>query len=1053
MKRLLAALALAALLGAAGPLPAEDVPHLEFVRELRTRYPDLALEYLDKLRQSNPPPDVAAAIPLELAKVHLDLATGEADARRRADLYEKARAEFKEFIDKNPANVRVADAKVEMARVTALQAKAQLSRALTEEDGAVREKGALEARQTFLQAKDQMQAAADQLGRDLQKYADPKTPQEKDAKRALQQAHLQAQLDLGVNLIDQADTYVNEGNADVALARSKVINQAQAALNAVAKDAELTNPIQWQARAWLAYCDVQNGDPGKAMRNLDAVIDRTEPGTAAGRRLAYFFKLRILLDPPANPKEADLATARKAAETWIADYRNYLGTPEGCGVRYYLADVLFRQAADVKDKAARTKDLNRARDLALELTKLDNEYTLRARRLGINIIGAEGGFNKDIAKLSTFEECLIRAEYEGSQAEELSRKQADMKPDVFDKEWNARINNAVASLKLALDFAGRSGAKVSPAESGKARSMLCGYYLFTKKYPEAVAVGEDAARTVPPTAQSAKTAEYVIEAYNDMIGDKLRTGTTLAELSEKGGLVDRMDELAQFMIKQWPDDSPGDVARHMRGLLLIKQKKLPEAVELLAKISPRYPSLIYVKSSLALAANQVAQDREALAKAEPDKSKKEQLTKEQGQFEQQALDALKSMPPLPPHADALTGRLYIKSKIDLASAYYRRKDYAEIDKVVDPILADLAAGKIKVNAAGENPKPDQPTPAEEARDSLLLVKLYGKYGIADAEFTAGHAAKVKEITDPIVDEIREGKHAELNNNPALRWGLMGLALRVSIQQGNTDRALQIYDAARKFGGGKEEKAGSSKVILLQIAGMVKDQAREAHKKKDEEALKKYTQFLDKLKDGEKDPTPEFRRVMAEAYAALGQHDAAIEQARLVPEPTGEPKDGPKASNYRFSRILIVRELRLAGKKDEAKLELDAFKKQDWSKDAQGKDHPEVVKEAIHQDPPGKAYGKWSALVTQLGQKIQQPGVKEQYFECYFYMVQSMVEFANEPANAKKKDDYMKRAAGLITKLEGPWPDLGGDESKARFTDLLDREPALKEQYEKAKGTK
>ena len=129
MKCLLAVFALAALLSVAVPSRADEVPHLEFVSELRARYPDLALEYLDKLSKSNPSPDVAAVIPLELAKVHLDLASAEIDANRRLVLYDKARQEFQQFIDKNPSNVLVADARVDLARVTALQAKAQLTRA------------------------------------------------------------------------------------------------------------------------------------------------------------------------------------------------------------------------------------------------------------------------------------------------------------------------------------------------------------------------------------------------------------------------------------------------------------------------------------------------------------------------------------------------------------------------------------------------------------------------------------------------------------------------------------------------------------------------------------------------------------------------------------------------------------------------------------------------------------------------------------------------------------------------------------------------------------
>src|SRR5215475_4110839 len=196
MKRPLTLLALTAVLAAAGPLPADEVPHLEFVRELRSRYPDLALEYLNNLRQANPPPDVAAVIPLELAKVRLDLATTEADSGRRLDLYNKARAEIQEFIDKNPNNPLVGDARLEVARVTVLQGKTQVSRALTQDDVAARQREALPARQTFLQANAQLKAVADLLDKQIQATDDPKT------KRTLEQARLQADMDIGLNYID-----------------------------------------------------------------------------------------------------------------------------------------------------------------------------------------------------------------------------------------------------------------------------------------------------------------------------------------------------------------------------------------------------------------------------------------------------------------------------------------------------------------------------------------------------------------------------------------------------------------------------------------------------------------------------------------------------------------------------------------------------------------------------------------------------------------------------------------------------------------------------------
>lgn len=1037
MRRPLAVLALAALLGAAAPLPADEVPHLDFVRGLRARhYPDLALEYLEKLQKSNPPDDVAALIPLELAKVHLDLATAEDSGGRRLDLYNKARDEFQEFIKKNPNSPLVGEARLEVARVTVLQGKTQLSRALMQEDTAARQKDALVARQTFVQANEQLKAVADLLD----KQAEPTDPK---AKRDLEQARLRAQMDIGLNYIDQASTYVDESKNDVLIERAKVIGQAQPIIEKVANGTDQKNPIAWQARAWVGYCYHQNGDPNKATRKLDEVIAQTDTVAAAGRRLALFFQMKVLLDPPARENPANLALVRKAAEAWLLEYGSFQNTPEGCGVRYYLADVLARLAGPMKEKGPRTLQLNKARDLCRALTRFENDYSEKARVLSIRIIGAEGGFEKDIAKLTNFEDCLVRAEYEAVQIEEFAKKEAG-KPEAVEKERKARVANAIEALRLGLDLAKKPGVKVSPADLSRARSLLCGYYLFSNKFKEAIAVGEEAAWNGGTTTQAARTAMYVLEAYNESISASLRDGTaTLADL-DKDGVTKRMGDLALMMEQRWPNEQPADVARHMRGLLLIKQKKQPEAIDALAKVSPNYPAAIFVKYQLALTAFQVAQDRSAQVKAEPDKAKWEQLAKEEAQFDRQAVEALKAMPALPPGADPLTTGIYLQSKVELARAFYRGKQYGEIDKLVDPLLADIKKGEFKLESKER---------LDEAAANLVLLKLYAKYGAADAEFVAGRAAKVKEITDPIVEALRKGEYPELKKNPTLRWGLLFLGLRVSIQEGNTPRALEILQAGQKFAA--EDEGDGGKAILMQLAQMVKEQVREVRRKKDEKLLEKavgnFTAFLDELRKGQKAPTPEFLRTMAEAYAGLNKHETAVELARQVLEPKGDDaKDDKKFGNYKFCRLLIVRELRLDGKVKEAEAELEEVRKAPW-----GKDHLEATKEGIHllaaKGAPGKAYVEWSKLVGQLNQKIQQPGMKDQYFECYYYMTECRLKHALALKDEKKRDEGVKLAAGYITKLEGPWPDLGGEESKARFTDLLEREPALKEQYDKMKG--
>jgi hypothetical protein len=1053
MRRPLAVLAVTTVLAVLGPATGGEVPYLEFARELRARYPDLALEYLNNLRQSKPPADVAAIIPLELAKVRLDLATGEADGGRRLDLYTKARAEFQEFIDKNPNSPLVGDARLEVARVTVLQGKTLLSRALMDDDAAARQRDALPARQKFVEASAQLKAVADMLDKRLEGLGEPQTQQAIAEKKIVEQARLQAQMDQGLNLIDQAQTYVDEKKNEALLERSKVINQAQPILDRVGKEAEQTHPvIAWQARAWAAYCDYQNGDGKKALRRLDEVIARPEPAAAPGKRTALFLRMKILAEPPAQPTAEEMVQVRRDGEMWLSTYAAFKDTPEGCGVRYYLADMLRRQTEEIKERGERMRQLGRAENYCRDLMRSENDYAEKARDLCIHIIGDQGGFNKEIAKLDNFEACFIRAQYEAAQVDEFARKK-DVKAEDVEKERKTRLGNAIEALRLALDLAKRPGSNVRPAEVIRAKTVLCGYYLFTNRNLQAITIGEEAARAVPPTTQSARAAMYVLEAYSNHINRSLRDGSaTLADLSQKESdgrpsFVERMTDLALMMEQRWPGEPAGDLARHLRGLLLIEQKKQTEAIDVLSKVSANYSAAIYVKSALARAAFQVAQDRSAQAKAEPDRARREQLGKEEAQFEKQAVDALKTLPPLPPSADALTTGIYLNSRMELARAYYRSKDYREIDKVVEPLLAGLKLGEYRL---------DSPDRLKEAEASLIILHLFGRYGAANVEFNAGHAAKVKQILDPIVEAIRKGEYADaLKANPDLRWGLMGLALRASIQEGNTARALQTLQTVQQFAAA-DAGEGGNKAILIQLAIMVKEQVRDLRRKKNEQALneavKNYGKFLDELRKGQKTQTPEFLRVMAEAYAALGLHDTAVELARQVPEPKGdEAKDEKRVGNYHFCRILTVRELRLAGKIKEAEFEL-AEVRNSW-----GKDHPEATKEHIHliaaRGEPSKAYLEWSALLKQLSSRFQQPGIKAQYFECYYYMTECWLKHAQALTNPKKHEDGIKRAAAFITKLEANWPDLGGDESKARFTDLIEREPELKEQYDKLKVEK
>src|SRR5262249_49782442 len=157
------------------------------------------------------------------------------------------------FLQKNPSHERVPEAQRVQVQVLNAQGKALLSRALRQETPAAQQAEALRARPVLAEAGNQMKQIVDQENAELNKKGEPKTPKEKEAYKALENAKLQAELDLAVNLLDQAQTFLQQGKAAEAKARLELIKNAQAILESLERltKSEPKNPVGWLARAWL----------------------------------------------------------------------------------------------------------------------------------------------------------------------------------------------------------------------------------------------------------------------------------------------------------------------------------------------------------------------------------------------------------------------------------------------------------------------------------------------------------------------------------------------------------------------------------------------------------------------------------------------------------------------------------------------------------------------------------------------------------------------------------------------------------------------------------
>src|SRR5262249_24124311 len=139
------------------------------------------------------------------------------------------------------------------------------------------------------------------------------------------------------------------------------------------------------------------------------------------------------------------------------------------------------------------------------------------------------------------------------------------------------------------------------------------------------------------------------------------------------------------MVKTWPGDHAGDVARHQLGLLLYEEKKLPEAIEMLASIRPTYASAISARYQLAQAALQAT-----------DKDPPAATDKHKRTWKERAFAALKDMPPLPKEADPGTTQLYIRGKLQLGSLLYEAKKFDQLENLAKPLVEGLDNGSFRL---------------------------------------------------------------------------------------------------------------------------------------------------------------------------------------------------------------------------------------------------------------------------------------------------------------------------------------------------------------------
>ena len=1056
MRRSLSLLAVVALLLFSWPSRADEPPEvqLDFARKLRSKhYADLALEYLDKLRKTAPPalqPDVL----LETARARVNLAQDK-EPDQRAPLFAQARKELEAFLAANGEHPEAPRARVEVARLAALQGKALLSSALRQETKQAQIDGALQARQQFADAGKELETAVKQLTDLKEKYTAAKSGPEKLLKDKAEESYLQVMLDRATNFLDQAETYIDQASDATLRERAEVIEEAKKTLRKVEEQGAKA-PESTLARAWLVRCLQLTDAPKEAANQFKKIMNEVGPKAKAGQRLGWYFYIRGLHHDPSFTKDKNKEIIKQASG-WLKDFADFRNTPEGQQIRLELAKAQIAEAEGLKGAAAAKLMAQAEKELAA-LAAMDSDIASQASDLHVTV-SVERLKAVPLEKIRGFDDCYLKARYEiyllQKNAEEAEKK-SGKELAKLEVERKQHLKDVLEALKRALR---QADDKTSPQPLAEARRQLTFVYLLTGDPYRAALLGESLARAEPVTKGAAAAAGYALDAYGAILSEP--SGNTESTRARLRGLAD-------FVLKNragvWRNDPVIALARYQLALVSLRDHKFLDAIDALEKLPPSFSSYVLAQTQLAQVA--IAAAREAKSDAE------------RTELQERALKALDRIPKLPPGADPRTVENYFAAQVEKGGVLYSRaaadlqkgdiktalQKYEDMEKFAASLLQQFKKTDTKLGA--------------EVRDgmqkALANLKKNAQFGLANTEYRAGNFDKVLALTE---DAVKSVKALDKRDSPIVikdyrvTGSLLGLNLRARVQKGAVAEAKEMLPLLRRLKG--EDQDNDATAVLQSLVQDLRGQVKALQEKaKTDPAAKmqldamaeSFTTFLKELsKQSDEKSMMQNLFFIANCYSSLAKHKEAADLFAQIPEPKGASEE--KEGTYWFIQLQRARELRLAGKEL-----LEAMKPADAARmfaEARGvlgripakfRSFPvqqEEIFQLQDQNIYGTAISRWSALMKSpyLAKRVATDNeAKKQYFDCFYYFIYCWYEYGKNNKTPAKQTEYIRKAADYIVRLETApnqdgWQLIGG-----RLNELLRAEPPLRAQYEQLKKT-
>ena len=965
---------------------AQGEPAKAFLDQLRAAgYFDTAITYLERLDEY---PGVAAevsdAIPLEKAQTYIDAAVAASTTSERDQQFSRAESALESFLEQG-SHPRAAEARLQLGKLQMVRAAQLMSGDVDDEERTA-------ARQSYISAAETFEAIVKEIrekllamrGQRVDASQEPAKAQQRDQYRY---DFLQAQLSAGEARLLAAETHedpASEGKEllDQSLVRFDELTekyddyvQGAMALFHRGRVMQLLGQSDQAADSYLRMLETPDADP----------LRESKLRAAAGLIDVWLSQTPPKIQPAIDRGQAMLDTVRPDEKQ----------LPAAQDLRISLAKAYQRKAAAKDDfPAAEIKRAKAdARQLLVEANKIPGLREDEVQKL-LAEIGIET--EEDPLPVSedpkSFEDALMSARQLMQTSETLQSSLAALEQQTSSSESaNSELQDlrqqltetrqiTIQMLRRGLAMA-NSGVEIEQLHQAQ---QYLAYTLYqTGRWREAAVVGSFLARTAAGTKDGLRGGLLALTSLQKLIAESPQ--------QVNAGLIDQVRSLGEFLAATWPNDPQAAAAQGVMIRLALKSERWDEARQLISDTPPG-PE----KASFQRLLGQLNWNRSIQARQDNNSEQAAELLLTAQQNLQQGLDSIEGNLVAP---DAMQASLI------LAKTYLRSGDPAAAVKTLD----HPKYGPIELLEKFD-------PPSDRFKSDLYQTELQAVVGqLTSAEGNAGDNtdAMLARATQAM-ENVRASVQGD-DAQPRLVATYMSLAreIREQLEQVPANRRAELVDAFRVF---LERIAESTDdAATLQWVGNTMMQMGEASMLPTDikatgeaaELLKTAEETFENLlakKPQQNELTLKFQ--LGKTRRLLGDYSAAINV---------------------LEEVLVEKPMMLDAQTEAAL----AYEK--WAAVVEPRHTADAYEAALLGARPGPdgentiwGWGKISQL-TSRDKKF-----REIFFDARYHVALSRYLMGK----AEDKPQIIQQAVKDITSVAALYPEMGGDQQKAKFNSLL-----------------